>query len=162
MISVKSLFRILDRYGGYPNPRLQQICEFSGFDSGELLKNMVEEFGYEKTKEIISAGLKKDFSDKKLRIEIDTRFGEGFLEIIYISSKLVKTKDGPEFHLEYSYGDSNIPIMDNETEEEQFKTIEDVIYDNPYEGIEEDTEQWVITPHFYNNYGFVPIYKLTN
>jgi hypothetical protein len=162
MVNVKTLFKVFDKYGGYPNPRLQEICKYSGFDCEELLPSMVEEFGYEKTKEIISEGLRKDFNNKKLRIEIDTRFGEGFLEIIYISSKLVKTKDGPEFHLEYSYGNSKIPTIDNETEEEEFKKIEDVIYDNPYEGIEEDTEQWVITPHFYENYGFVPIYKLTN
>jgi hypothetical protein len=162
MISVKSLFRILDRYGGYPNPRLQQICKFSGFDSGELLKNMVEEFGYVKTRDIISDGLKKSFTKKTLRLEDSENLAEGFLEIKFEKSKLKKNSYGPEFFLEYSYGDSKIPYLDPETEEQGYKEIEDIISDDPYGGIEGDIEQYVIRPFFIENYGFEPVFELKN
>lgn len=161
MISVKTLFKVLDRYGGYPNPRLQEICNFTGYDCETLLEDMVNEFGYEKTTDIISKGLKSSFGKKrKLRLEDSENLNEGFLEIKFKSSKLVKWGFGPEFYLEYYYGDSKIPYLDPETEEEKYKKIEDITSDDPYGGIESDLEQYVIAPFFRENYGFEPTLKL--
>lgn len=160
MISVKTLFKVLDRYGGYPNPRLQQVCQFSGFDCDNLLENMLEEFGYEKTRDIISDGLKRSFVKKILRLENSENLGEGFIEIKFKKAHIVKHSFGHGFYLEYSYGKSKIPYLDPETEEQSYKEIQDIISDDPYGGIEGDIEQYVIRPFFIENYGFEPVFEL--
>lgn len=160
MINVKTLFKILDRYGGYPNPRLQEICSISGYECETLLEDMVNEFGYKKTKDIISEGFKTHFIDKRLRLENQENLAEGYLEIIFEGSRLEKKSYGPDLYLEYSYGDSKIPYLDPETEEQSYREIQDIISDDPYGGIEGDIEQYVMRPFFIENYGFEPFFKL--
>lgn len=113
---------------GYPNPNVHSVAKLVGYDLDNFLPDLEKELGEEGVVDFCKKGLDKLQGQEGIRVELEGPYDE----FVYVK---IKPKYYDERESQYDiisdseWGESKILWYDSNGENEEFKSIEDVIDD---------------------------------